>query len=236
MPYQPLNPMQLYIIQQMEARGENADPWRQIFMQQNYQSPEQYLAQLESNLPSYLQVGPQLGQSERAAAQAKFVQDNAPTVAESRAREQQFGGAGNTFATQRTAQLQAEVARQAADVGTEAEQSAINKTIALRNAYFGKPSSDYSAEDMALLKDNNARYTPAMKAANAEPSKFSNYVGLARGVDNLFGNAFSNTASRIGQSIGNGMQNLFFGNANPMAQTQQPSKYGNTLSNSQTWF
>lgn len=232
MPYQPLNPMQLYLLQIAERQG-NADAYRQMFQQQNYISPADYTAQLEASLPSYLQIGPQLGQSERAAAQSKFVRDNQPTVAESRAREQQFGGAGNTFATQRTAQLEAEVARQAADVGTEAENSAVNKTIALRNAYFGQPGSNYSSEDTMMMKDNNARYTPAMKAAGAEPSKFSNYVNMARGVDNLFGNAFSNTAQRVGNAVGNGMQNLFFGNSNPVAQNQnQGSNWGNSYSQS----
>lgn len=189
------------------------------------------MAQREASLPSHLRLGPTTGSLEAEVARRRAMVDQGGPAAEARANEFMRGD-GNSFASQRTAQLQGELAIAAQKAADDAQDRAYQRTIAARQAYMGGMPS-FAADD-----SDYDQYEPPQRRMlePQEPSRFERGVQIAKGVDNFLGGALSGTLSRIGHGVGNavssGANRIMNSRANPFAsffqqQYEEPfSGYG----------
>ncbi len=216
----PMNPMQLMMLGQSQNNPQQQQQLMNTFSLMNYTSPMGYFANQEAQLPSFLQFGPSVGQTQGQQARTSFMQNTAkPSNALARSNEQKYGGSGNSFAVQRTAAQRAANNVQANQVEQDARNAEISRLIAMRQAYQGMPQSQPISDFMPPSTPQPAMSSaPGTSNVGMMPGGMMNGLSIAKGVDNFLGGTLSNLASNAGRNIGSGINSFMTAPANPLSR------------------
>lgn len=170
----------------------------QQMMLQNLFNPVDQLNAANARLPAHLQFSDSTGDQEASRARANFRTYTANPQVESARVEAlnatPFGG-GNSFAAQRLASLESDLASREALVGEEARTGARDALSRERAAYMGTPYFDPTGAAQSGINTGALNYDePSFMDRFKSPSTIGN---LAQGGYNVLSNYFP----QIGQSV-----------------------------------
>lgn len=184
---------------------------------QGYLSPQaevQGLNAANRALPAYLQYNQGLLDQTQSRASQNFMRDfGNPSMAMVRAKNSQRSGDGmNSFAQQDNAFNQAEMARQASNVGLDARNAEIGRINQMRSGYFGTPTNDMDS----VADDSYAAQLNAQKLAmQRTEDMYGRIGGFGKVLQNPYvANAVGNIAGDIGNfagGVGGGIWKALFG-------------------------
>lgn len=189
--------------------------------QQRFDQQQQQIAAMNAAIPGYLQINASSGLPEYYSAYNQFMSNEAaPAVAKSQVSETAGGpGAFNSFASARTAQLQAALAAKADEVGQNAKNSALSRLQALRSSYLGVPTTG----GVSYGGSGGGSYgTGSYDTSSQGGGALSSVLRMLYGADAATGGAASGlavgAANALGRGAIGGLQKLFSGSqSNPFS-------------------
>lgn len=202
--------------------------------QQRFQQQQDQIAAMNAAIPGFLQINSSTGQPEYSQAYNQFMSNEAnPAVAKAQVQETAGGpGAFNSFASARTAQLQAALAAKADEVGQNAKNSALSRLQALRSSYLGVPTTGGTSYGSSGSYGSGGS---SSSDSSSGGGALSSVMRMLYGADSATGGALSGAAAGLGglaaRGAVSGLQKLFSGSSsNPFANTVNQQN-----SNSRPW-
>lgn len=210
---------------QMQEEQRRRDAER-ASAQQRFQEQQNQIAMMNAAIPMHLQINSASGQPEYYSAYNQFMSQEAnPAIAKAQVSETAGGpGAFNSFASARTAQLQAALAAKADEVGQNAKNNAIGRLMQLRQGYLGVPTTGGTSYGYS-----GGGYSGSSSSSGQENSggALGSVMRMLYGADAVTGGAASGLAAGAAGALGrgavSGLQKLFMGQqSNPFANRVNP--------------